>query len=129
MKKIILSLLAMFSNAQAYEYKGVFYCVYQSEECVESSAPINVDKTKINKLLERVLERQKNFIGFVDDSGTTLQFYVDELDKVWVEVPSPADKGGFGKHLSNREVRMLIKALKPPYLEYINTLNLQLEKW
>jgi TPR repeat protein len=113
----------------SHAYDSVFYCLYQNDNCVKSSAATKLTKAKVLALVTKVKEHKKNFIGFIDESHTTLQFYLDDENKVWVEIPSPQKNGAYGKHIDVNKMQKIISDLKPPYSEYKKTLNLKYKAW
>ncbi|MFA0718709.1 hypothetical protein AB4622_22205 [Vibrio splendidus] len=78
--------------------------------------------------LELVGWHEKNFIGFIDSFNITLQFYVDEVDKIWVEIPVPEENGSYGKHISQEKMVDIVKNIQRSNTKYIKDLNLQLDK-
>ena len=124
---IYFLLAALAFNAHAYE--SVFYCTYQNDDCVDFDKTISVDKTEIEALLQRVAAVETNFIGFVDPEGTTIQFYVDAINDIWVEIPFPAEQGSYGKHIDENEFTAIVKSLKSPYIIYKESLNLKFRAW
>ncbi|GHA16244.1 hypothetical protein GCM10008090_27560 [Arenicella chitinivorans] len=129
MYKVTLLLSLLFLCTPAGAHDSVFYCVYQTNECVESSDPIPIENAEINRILGDVVAGASNFIGFVDRHGTTIQFYVDQPGDIWVEIPSPENKGSFGKRISNNDMMLLVKKLEAPYWMYKGTLKLKFTKW
>jgi hypothetical protein len=119
--------VVMATNSYAYE--SVFYCTYQSEECVESNDPISIDKSSMIELIERVGAMEKNFIGFIDKNGTTIQFYVDAINEIWVEIPTPSEQGSYGKQINASEMLAIVKELKEPYVNYKEKLRLEFRSW
>lgn len=117
----------MAINSCAYE--NVFYCTYQNEECVESSDPVIIEKRRMIELLERVGAVEKNFIGFIDKDGTTLQFYVDAINDVCMEIPTPFEKGSYSKQISEAQMQSIVKNLETPYISYKSSLNLKFRAW
>ena len=128
MKALIL-VLGLFAAAKSYAYENVFYCTYQTETCVESSAGLSVNKSEIAELVERVGVGQENFIGFVDSHGTTIQFFVDGIDDILLEVPIPDEKGSYGKKINMAEMKSIVGDLESPYLNYIKSLKLVFSAW
>lgn len=116
-------------SSQAHSYEKVFYTVYQTQDSVKSSHPARIPKHKVTQLLKDVSLGKKNFIGFVDDDNTTIQFYVDAIGKIWVEIPFPNKQGSYGKHITTDEMHEIVSTLSPPYMLYKTKLNLHFEAW
>jgi len=129
MKKGSIALFLALVTGSAFGYDAVFYCTYQYAECVPGQSTVKVSPDEMEQLLRRVTALKENFIGFVDSTGTTLQFFVDSPDLIWMEIPVPDEKGSYGKQLSTDEARALIKALEEPYMDYRKRLNLQFVHW
>ncbi len=127
--KIRLLIILLLASTPAISYESVFFCVYATDTCVDQKDAITVESENMRGLLEQVLSGGENFIGFIDSAGTTLQFFVDQPDAVWVEIPVPERKGSFGRYMSNTEVDQLITELKEPYAAYVETLGLAFTKW
>lgn len=128
MRALLLILVATIAiNAHAYE--NVFYCTYQIGECTKNSALVRVDEAEMEELLERVGAMKENFIGFIDTDGTVFQFFVDNVDNIWVEIPIPAKKGSFGKQIKKVEMQSIIRNLEPPYIAYKKRLSLTFGAW
>jgi len=113
----------------SHTYDSVFYCIYQNDNCVKSSAANMLTKSKVLALVTQFKEHKKNFIGFIDESHITFQFYLYAENKVWVEIPSPQENGAYGKHIDVNEMLKIINNLKLPYSEYKKELNLKYRAW
>jgi len=127
--KTYLLLIGAFMSTNLIAYDKVFYCTYQNDECVESNNPIQVNKSDMNELVQQVGKIKKNFIGFVDKDGTTLQFYVDITDKIWLEIPVPEEKGSYGIYINQSVMETIIKNLNEPYLNLKDKLKLNFQTW
>ncbi len=114
-------------SMQAKSYESVFYCAYQIDECLEEPSPI-ADR-EVQKLLPVIAERKKNFIGFIDEYGVVLQFYIDDIDKIWVEIPYPKEKGSYGTHLDTDRFFSVAGKLEAPFMRYKNELGLKFRAW
>lgn len=110
-------------------YSKVFFSITQTKEFVSSESPIEIGGGEIYSLLADFAQKPKNFIGFIDQQDTTIQFMVDEFDKIWVDIPSVENKGSYGKHMNNEEMLKLINDLSEPYSKYIKDLNLTFTQW
>lgn len=110
-------------------YEKVFYCIYQSDRNVDSNQPVPISKEEMVETLELVGGCEKNYIGFIDSDNVTLQFYVDEINKIWIEIPVVEDQGSYGKHISEKEMIDIVNTLESSFLIYKSKLNLELRKW
>lgn len=126
MKHAITAILILASR-HAYSYEPVFYCAYQVDTCIESPAKLPAEE--VERLLPLVTAGKENFIGFTDPDGVILQFFVDDIDLNWVEIPSPADKGSFGRHMTGNQVIELIRKIQPPFNRYKTSLGLEFHPW
>lgn len=127
--KALFLVLGMFVAVNSYAYENVFYCTYQNQTCVDSSAELSLDQSEVAELIELVGAGQENFLGFVDSDGITIQFFADAVDDILVEIPSPDDKGSYGKKIKQSDMESIIGSLKPPYLNYVKRLNLVFTPW
>ncbi len=66
----------------------VFYYSQLSDKEIESSCPMPLDHNRAADLAKEILQKPGDFIGFVDELQVTLQFYVEESGKIWVEFPT-----------------------------------------
>jgi len=82
---------------QAYTYDKVFYCAYQTDESVETPSPIN--PKELPDLLKRITNNKENFIGFVDEQETTLQFYINGDNDITVDIPDTKKNGSYTKEI------------------------------
>jgi hypothetical protein len=110
-------------------YKKVFFSITQTNEDVSSQSPIEIGPGEIYEYLVDVMQCQNNFIGFTDSEGSTVQFMVNESDKIWLEIPSVEEQGSYGKYITISEMTALVDSLTAPYSKYVKDLNLKLLKW
>ena len=110
-------------------YKKVFFSIAQTNEDVNSQSPIEVGPGESYEYLVDVVKCPNNFIGFTDSEGTTVQFMVDESNKIWLDIPSVEEQGSYGKYITTSEMTALVDSLTAPYSKYVKDLNLKLLKW
>ena len=122
-------LLFSISPASADTIDKYFYCIYQEDNHIDPTGPISLKPHEIMDLAFRVSEGKNNFIGFEDGKGDTIQFYTQELNQIWVDIPSAKENGSYGKLVNNDEFYDIIMKLKKPYKKYISTLNLEFQAW
>lgn len=92
-----------------------FYSCYSTGDHVPSTKPIELEKDTAIDVAMQILKEPNDFIGFVDQSGTTIQLYYDESEKIWVEIPYPEKRGSYGMHISISEVELFVKGLPSRY--------------
>lgn len=114
---------------KANPYQQTFYCIYQTEDSISSDNPQTLKPSEVDSLIEPIGACHKNFIGFIDEAETTLQFYVDGIDDIWVEIPIVEKNGSYGKSISMVEMQSIIKNLEPPFLDYKTKLELSFKGW
>jgi hypothetical protein len=101
----------MASMADLKTYR-VFYTFYGSDRSVVAAEAIPMNEADIYSELLGSLADDGDFIGLIDDRGTTLQvMYEADDDAYWVEVPSPQRGGSYGARLSFDALVDLFKAL------------------
>ncbi len=89
----------------------VFYTFYGSDRSVVADEAIPMNEADIYSELGS-LAADGDFIGLIDNWGTTLQvMYEADDDAYWVEVPSPQRGGSYGARLSFDALADLFKAL------------------
>ena len=125
--RYLIGLFLTIVSLQAESAQTVFYCAYQIDKCIEK--PLSLTKIEIEKIIPSIAEGKSNFIGFIDEQAIIFQFYVDEIDKIWVEIPYPKEKGSYGIHINTAEFYSLIKELRPPFIQYKSKLGLKFKAW
>lgn len=103
----------------------VFYCIYQDDEDVTGDNLRKVNLKEAQLLVDRMLQRSENFIGFVDKTKTTMQFYLEADNKVIIDIPDMQKEGSFYKVITGLEMKGIIQNLQEPYGDYITKLNLK----
>ena len=127
---VLLLFTALFAgNADSWNYSGVFYCTYQNGNCIEFQKPVKLDTKGISELVALVVEEKENFVGFTDSNGTTLQFIVEDIDVIWVEIPFPEQNGSYGTQIDIEDMQEIIGSLKQPYLAYKAQLGMEFQPW
>jgi len=127
---VLLLLATLFAgNSDSGRYLEVFYCAYQVGNCAETEKPVKLDTTEISELIVLVVKEKENFIGFTDSNGTILQFYVDDINVIWVEVPYPKRKGSYGTLIDIKGMQEIVGSLKQPYLSYKTQLGMEFYSW
>ena len=127
MARLFTTIFLCVISMNSYSFEKVFYCAYQIDDCVETPSPIT--KVIIEDLLPIIANGEKNFIGFVDSNDTTFQFYVDDVNKILVEIPVTKEKGSYSKHINEEEFYKLISTLKEPFIDYKKNLGLEYVAW
>ena len=106
-----------------------FYCIRAEHACNETAAEVPVASGNANAVAKRALSTKDDFVGFVDAAETTLQFYVEEVDSILVDMPVPDRKGSYAGHLDRAQALKLIAQLSPPLTRYRSKLKLSFAKW
>lgn len=131
--RIFLILASSFWSASGHAAEGtlkVFYCIYEDDQCVDASMPIEVELGQLRKLAELVLTSTKgNFIGFIDENDVTLQFYLDRPDRIHVEIPVPSRRGSYAATFDRRRSLEIIEHVSSPLARYERELRLEFESW
>ena len=100
-----------------------------NQDGIQIDEPVLMSMEKVLELAQAVPQQPQNFIGFTDTDGTVFQFFVDAPGKIWVEIPSVAEQGSYGKHVSESEFLELVTGLQAPYSQYRDNLGLEFEPW
>jgi len=87
-----------------------FYCCNSTNEIVESTDAYEIELDWARNIVFDILRDDGDFFGLTDDAGVTIQF-MREQDRVWMEIPSPKDRGSFGRHIDILEVGSAITSL------------------
>lgn len=106
-----------------------FYCIHAEHPCKETAAEVPVASGNAMAVAKRVLSTKDDFLGFVDAEEITLQFYVEEVDSILVDMPVPEKKGSYSAHLDRAQALKLITRLAPPLARYRSKLKLTFAKW
>ena len=88
-----------------------FYCCYSTDDWIDAPDARVIDGDSALAIAQRVLREPMDFIGFVDENGVTLQFFIEDSGLVWIEVPIPEDEGSYGKTVTLREANSVIESL------------------
>ncbi len=130
---VLLSLLVLSTSAVAAAAEGsglqYFYCIHGEKPCEETTAPVLVASGNATAVAKRALSTPENFVGFVDASETTLQFFVEADDSILVDMPVPDKQGSYSTHLDRAHALKLIAHLAPPLVHYRSELKLVFAKW
>jgi hypothetical protein len=90
----------------------VFYTFYGAGRSVVPDDAVPMDEANIYSELLGSFTKDGDFIGLIDNRGTTLQvMYEADDDAFWVEVPSPQLGGSYGARFSFDALTQLFKAL------------------
>ena len=88
-----------------------FYNIVRVGYPVEPEKAVELDTmTIVDELLSR-LKEEREYLGLIDDAGTTLQMMYDGDLKYWVEVPCPEKGGSYGKYFDISSARELLLGL------------------
>ena len=132
MRLFVLLLLITFSAAaSAAETDGLrlFYCIHSERPCKETTQPISVSRGDALLFARRALLAKDDFVGFIDHQDTTLQFYVEHIDSILVDMPMPELKGSYATRLNRAQALKLIAGLSSPLSRYRSDLKLKFAKW
>jgi len=108
---------------------SVFYCIHAERPCEETSREAPLGRADAMALARRTLATNDDFIGFVDASDTTVQFYVEGDDTILVDLPVPARKGSYATRLTREQALRLIAGLSPPFSRYPAELRMTFSSW
>jgi hypothetical protein len=132
LKILALSLLQIVAVSASADDAGslqMFYCIHSEHDCVSPSAAVPSNHAKALAVAEKAFSSKDDFVGFTDVHETTLQFYVEEVDSVWVDMPVPERKGSYGMHTSRAKALQIISRLSPPLSRYRSELHLEFKEW
>jgi hypothetical protein len=132
LKTLALLLLSIVAASTSADYTGslqLFYCIHSEHNCVSPSAAVPSNHAEALAVAEKALSSKDDFVGFTDVHETTLQFYVDGADSVWVDMPVPERKGSYGMHTNRAKALQIISRLSPPLSRYRSELHLEFKEW
>ena len=104
-----------------------FYCCQSTNEVVQSADAYEIELDWARNIVWDILRDDGDFFGLTDDAGTTVQF-MREKGSVWMEIPSPDDRGSYGKYIDVSEVGAAIVSL-PPKLSHQGMDGLEFQAW
>lgn len=110
-------------------YRSVYYCTYQNEENIDSDNAIPVNDSELKRLCANIVSHENNFIGFIDDAQTAIQFYSVDNSFVEIEIPVVEEQGSYVAKLRHEEFNAIVQNLKQPFLQYKRACNLEFKKW
>lgn len=129
-RRLFLSLLlATLSIGNAAAFDAVFYCTYQTSECTDAGTTVSVPPAEMAALLKAVGEVKENFIGFIDEEKTVVQFFVDKPNLIWFEIPDLQRQGSYGKHLTQQEFEAFVLRLEPPFQRFLGDPGMEFVPW
>lgn len=116
------------SPAGADEHKlKAYYCMYEEQQCTDR---FEIEAKHIPQLARVVLsDTEGNFLGFIDEDGTALQFIIIAKDRVGIDLPVPAAKASYQREVDVEGALKIIDTLTAPLLAYKAKLNLELREW
>ena len=126
---LLLSISAVSTSAGDTGSLQLFYCIHSERNCVDPSSAIPSNRAKALAVAEKALSSKDDFVGFTDVHETTLQFYVDGEDSVWVDMPVPERKGSYGVHTNRAKALQIISRVSPPLSRYRSELHLEFKEW
>ena len=126
---LLLSIVAVSTSADDTGNLQLFYCIHSEQNCVSPSAAVPFNHAKALAVAEKALSSKDDFVGFTDVHETTLQFYVDGADSVWVDMPVPERKGSYGVHTNRAKALQIISRVSPPLSRYRSELHLEFKEW
>jgi len=126
---LLLSISAVSTSAGDTGSLQLFYCIHSEHNCVDPSAAIPSNNENALAVAEKALSSKDDFVGFTDVHETTLQFYVDGADSVWVDMPVPERKGSYGVHTNRAKALQIISRVSPPLSRYRSELHLEFKEW
>jgi len=93
----------------------VFYTCYGTDDSVDSNAPYVTDRDTMISMAQQILREDGDFFGITDDNEVTLQFMVENGNKIWMEIPSPADGGSYGKQINASDLEAALLSIDQPF--------------
>jgi len=126
---LLLSISAVSTSAGDTGSLQLFYCIHSEHNCVDPSAAIPSNNENALAVAEKALSSKDDFVGFTDVHETTLQFYVDGADSIWVDMPVPERKGSYGVHTNRAKALQIISRVSPPLSRYRSELHLEFKEW
>ena len=127
---LLLSTLVSFAAAAADTIElRYFYCIHAEHNCKETAGLVPVRNGNASLVARRALSTKEDFVGFVDAQDVTLQFFVEDVDSILVDMPFPNQKGSYATHLNRTQALQLNSRLSPPLAHYRTDLKLEFAKW
>jgi hypothetical protein len=128
---IFLLTIGLACTATAVDTGGLsfFYCIHAEQNCKATEGEVPVKNGNAALVARRALSTKDDFVGFVDARQTTLQFFVEDIDSILLDMPFPKQKGSFSTHMNRAQALSLIARLSPPLARYRKELKLEFGKW
>jgi len=105
-------------------YKTFYTCYSTGLEASEDT----ITQNELKNFAFNILRNKDDFFGLVDAEDNTLQFMVEDTNKIWMEIPTPTKKGSYGKHINVDEFSVLIDNLKP-FFRIEDFTNMEFVSW
>lgn len=113
--------LKVFYYLQAYIDETMQDDEYEERE-VSGDSPVEMSKQEVIHSILPHLQIDDDFLGFVDEHGTTVQLIqcvppegIDPDKSYWIEIPIPAEQGSLGAYFNKEETQALIHSLSSPF--------------
>ena len=88
-----------------------FYADYVANEYVSVSDEVFHDLDDIYRILESgILEYPKNLCGITDETGATLQLFVNEDNSIEIDISVPEKEGSYIKQASLDECLEIVRS-------------------
>jgi hypothetical protein len=106
-----------------------FYSIDALLEDVPSEKPVGLTPETVYVDLLAHLSQDGDFLGVIDETGTTLQVMYDaENDSYWIEIPDPTVGGSYGCKLSFVQVHEVFKNL-PKFFSKTMIKGMEFQSW
>lgn len=91
---------------------GVYYALHDRGQSIPSDRTVDMEIADIASQVLPALDGDGDYMGLVDQNGTTLQFiYYQESDRFWVEIPFLDEKASHGRWMNFEDCAELLRDL------------------
>ncbi len=93
------------------EYR-VYYCDFDRDEEVAADGATPKSVPDILALMDRVLTSPGSFLGLMDSADGMVQFMVDDDGSIYLDFPSPKERGSYIKHTDLETCKAIVREAK-----------------
>ena len=90
---------------------NTFYSMDALTEDVPSQSPVKIEHETILEDLLRHLAIKGDFLGVIDEFGTTLQVISEGKEQFWLEIPNREKGGSFGINVTKSDLEIYFQKI------------------
>lgn len=93
-----------------------FHSICRLGDSVEATNPVTVTLQEVTDEWFPLLKEHQEYLGLVDNLGTTIQMlYNEENDNYWIKVPRADLNGSYGRRVDFNGAKTILRSLETPF--------------